>query len=242
MIPFNISLHGGEVTTLDRESFRALVSFIDGYTRAHGEALSAAGFRVGPPHFKTNLLALDRHLEAIKDYRVSVSGSLDLPLSMHDEYRLGADGKGTRDRIIRNISLLSDLPNHKKVSATVFREHWQRTDEIIRDIRWLHENTCLDMLDFNFMIGFDSGGGLHGLSGEEQVDFLRRIREAFSGTDLEKGLRGPWFAEFGPGYCTNCDNCGEKFYLLQRNGDVYSCVRGQGHEADSSFMMKQPSM
>ena len=33
--------------------------------------------------------------------------------------------------------------------------------------------------------------------------------------------------EFGPGYCTNCNNCGEKFFLLEKNGDIYSCVRGQ---------------
>ena len=28
-------------------------------------------------------------------------------------------------------------------------------------------------------------------------------------------------------HCSNCDNCGEKFFLLEKNGDIYSCVRGQ---------------
>lgn len=37
-----------------------------------------------------------------------------------------------------------------------------------------------------------------------------------------------WFEEFTPSFCTNSLNCGEKFFLLQRNGDIYSCVRGQG--------------
>ena len=53
------------------------------------------------------------------------------------------------------------------------------------------------------------------------------MHEEFDGTDLDYGVNGPWFDEFGPGYCTNCDNCGEKFFLLEKNGDIYSCVRGQ---------------
>ena len=52
----------------------------------------------------------------------------------------------------------------------------------------------------------------------------------FDNTNLDKGVNGAWFNEFGPEYCTNCDNCGEKFFLLERNGDIYSCVRGQKHK------------
>ena len=85
------------------------------------------------------------------------------------------------------------------------------------------------MNDFNFMIGFDynSNGLLHHLTEDEQVEFYNKMKEEFTGSDLEYGLTGPWFDEFGPGYCPNCDNCGEKFFLLERNGDIYSCVRGQ---------------
>jgi uncharacterized protein len=53
------------------------------------------------------------------------------------------------------------------------------------------------------------------------------MHDEFDGTDLDFGVNGPWFDEFGPGYCPNCDNCGEKFFLLEKNGDIYSCVRGQ---------------
>lgn len=53
------------------------------------------------------------------------------------------------------------------------------------------------------------------------------MHKEFDGTDLDYGVNGPWFDEFGPGYCSNCDNCGEKFFLLEKNGDIYSCVRGQ---------------
>ena len=231
IVPFNISLHGGEVTTLGREDFRALIDYIADYYRRNHDLLTGAGFSVGSPHIKTNLLALDRHIDTIRDYRVSVSGSLDLPFSLHDAFRVTKGGQPTLSRILENVELLRSIPNRKKVSATIFREHAAHLDEIVRDMRFLHERTALDMTDFNFMIGFDynSNGLLHALSEEEQLAFFHGIRDAFLGSDLEEGLRGAWFREFGPDYCTNCANCGEKFFLLERSGDVYSCVRGQKH-------------
>jgi uncharacterized protein len=85
------------------------------------------------------------------------------------------------------------------------------------------------MNDFNFMIGFDynSNGILHHITEEEQIKLYERMHEEFDNTDLDAGVNGPWFDEFGPGYCSNCDNCGSKFFLLEKNGDIYSCVRGQ---------------
>ena len=62
---------------------------------------------------------------------------------------------------------------------------------------------------------------------EEQVKFYNRMKKEFLNTSLDYGVRNTWFAEFNPTYCTNCDNCGEKFFLLERDGDIYSCVRGQ---------------
>ena len=231
IIPFNISLHGGEVTCLDPETFRELAAYISDYYDRNRGLLTGAGFRVGRPHIKTNLLDLDRHLEAVRRYEISVSGSIDLPLALHRACRVGKDGRDTLDRILANVALLEDIPCHKKVSATIFREHLERIDEVIADIWYLHKNTCLDMLDFNFMIGFENSSSLlHALTEEEQLAFFRGIRDAFMGTELEPGLKGAWFREFGPDYCTNCVNCGEKFFLLEKNGDIYSCVRGQKQE------------
>ena len=232
VVPFNISLHGGEVTTLSREDFRQVVAFVDGYYSQNRQLLTENGFKVGRPHIKTNLYGLDRHLDTIRAYNVSISGSLDLPLSLHRQYRLTKGGGDTLDKILENIRLLADLPNRKKVSATLFREHFERLDEIVADIRYLHENTCLDMNDFNFMIGFDAGqpGAVRmtPMTGQEQAELFDRMHREFSGTDLQSGLDNAWFAEFSQAYCTNCDLCGEKFFLLERNGDIYSCVRGQG--------------
>ena len=156
ILPFNISLHGGEVTTLSPEDFRAIVAYIADYYAQNGAFLAGAGFRVGTPHIKTNLLDLPKHLDTIRDYAVSVSGSIDLPLSLHRAYRVTKDGRETLDQILENVALMGTLPNRKKVSATIFREHLACMDELIQDIWYLHRNTCLDMTDFNFMIGFDA--------------------------------------------------------------------------------------
>lgn len=228
VIPFNISLHGGEVTTLSHDDFEKVISFIASYYSKNKELIESNGFKVGVPHIKTNLYNLKKHIDTITKYKVSISGSLDLPLELHNKYRVTKNGNGTLDRILENIKLLENIDNKKKVSATIFKEHFN-IDKIIDDIKYLHNNTCLDMNDFNFMIGFDynSNGLLHPLSEDEQVQLFNRMHEEFDGTDLDKGVNGAWFNEFGPDYCTNCTNCGEKFFLLEKNGDIYSCVRGQ---------------
>lgn len=229
VIPFNVSLHGGEVTTLSKKDFRDIIKFISNYYIENKELIESNGFKLGSPHIKTNLLNLEKHIDTIREFNVSISGSLDLPFSLHEEYRVTKGNQKTLNKILENIKLLENIPNKKKVSATIFKEHYDKINEIINDIRFLDENTCLNMNDFNFMIGFVSGKDdlLHAMTEEEQVDFYKKINKEFMGTSLENGLKNSWFAEFSPAYCTNCDNCGEKFFLLERDGDIYSCVRGQ---------------
>lgn len=229
VIPFNISLHGGEVTTLSKEDFHSIIKFINNYYNDNKALIEKNGFKIGSPHIKTNLLNIEKHFDTIKEFNVSISGSLDLPFSLHEKYRITKGNKKTLDTILKNIKLLENLPNKKKVSATIFKEHFDKMDEIIKDIKYLEQNTCLDMNDFNFMIGFVNAGEtlLHPLSEAEQVEFYKKMQKEFINTSLDYGVRNTWFAEFNPTYCTNCDNCGEKFFLLERNGDIYSCVRGQ---------------
>lgn len=230
VIPFNISLHGGEVTTLSKDDFRNIIKYISDYYQNNKDIIEANGFKIGHPHIKTNLLNLEKHIDTIKEFNVSISGSLDLPFSLHEEYRVTKGNQKTLDKILMNVSLLEKIPNNKKVSATIFKEHYDKIDEIIQDIKYLDENTCLNMNDFNFMVGFADDTNidmLHPMTEDEQVEFYKRMNEEFAGTKLDYGVKNSWFAEFNPTYCTNCDNCGEKFFLLERNGDIYSCVRGQ---------------
>ena len=229
VIPFNISLHGGEVTTLSKKDFRDIIEYISNYYKDNKRLLEFNNFKIGVPHIKTNLYNIEKHIDTIKDFNVSISGSLDLPFSLHEEFRVTKGNQKTLDKILNNIKLLEKIPNKKKVSATIFKEHYERIDEIVKDIKYLEKNTCLDMNDFNFMIGFVSENDkqLHAMTEEEQVKFYNRMKKEFIDTSLDYGVRNSWFAEFNPTYCTNCDNCGEKFFLLERDGDIYSCVRGQ---------------
>ena len=228
VIPFNISLHGGEVTTLSKKDFRNIIEYISNYYKKNKVLIESNGFPLGNPHIKTNLYNIEKHLDTIKEFNVSISGSIDLPLNKHEEYRVTKSNKKTLDKILENVKLLENIPNKKKVSATIFKEHFN-LDQIVKDIKYLDKNTCLDMNDFNFMIGFDynSNNLLHHIDEEEQLELFNRMHKEFANTNLDYGLNNAWFAEFGPNYCTNCDNCGEKFFLLEKNGDIYSCVRGQ---------------
>lgn len=72
---------------------------------------------------------------------------MDLPFSLHDKFRVTKSGKSTLQKILQNIQKLSELPNSKKVSATIFKEHFELIDEIINDIKFLDKNTPLDMND-----------------------------------------------------------------------------------------------
>ena len=117
----------------------------------------------------------------------------------------------TLKEIEKAFRLMSPALHIKKKSCPtdVYDRLCKYIDKIIEDIKFLHKNTCLDMNDFNFMIGFDynSNGILHHISEEEQLKLYDVMHKEFDGTDLDAGVNGAWFAEFGPEYCSNCDNC-----------------------------------
>jgi len=107
---------------------------------------------------------------------------------------------------------------------------------LVDDIWFIHRELGFDMNQFNLMFAFGSElnraakgeAVLTPATPEQQQRLYDTLHAAFLGTELEEGLRRHWFDEFTPGYCTNAANCGERFYLLQSDGSVYSCVRGQG--------------
>ena len=74
--------------TLSQKDFRDIIKFISDYYHNNKKIIEENGFRIGEPHIKTNLLNLEKHIDTIKEFNVSISGSLDLPFSLHDEYRI----------------------------------------------------------------------------------------------------------------------------------------------------------
>ena len=236
VLAFNVSLHGGEVTTLPPEVLDTLFGMVRAHYREHFDALSALGHRKSAPHIKTNLFKFAPLYELFDRHKVSISASIDLPLALHERHRTTRGGTGWLPRTLENIRLLARYPHAKKISATLSSEHLQDMQALVDDIWFIHRELGFDMNQFNLMFAFGSElnraakgeAVLTPATPEQQQRLYDTLHAAFLGTELEEGLRRHWFDEFTPGYCTNAANCGERFYLLQSDGSVYSCVRGQG--------------
>lgn len=239
-LPFNLSFHGGEVTTLPSKTLQALFAIAQNHYQTHAETIRQLGFKQNPLHIKTNLLNFSKHYAVLDQYQVSISASIDLPLFLHEKYRVDKNGMSTLARMEANLRLLAQYPHRKKLSCVITQEHYANLDAFIQDIHYLHNEVGLDMNRFNIMFSFDSNKnqekfndrqvGLQMLSEAQQVDFYQRLKKAFTGTVLESGLRDEWFCEFTPDYCCSAVNCGNKFFLLQYDGTVYSCPRGQSSQ------------
>ncbi|MEN7547244.1 SPASM domain-containing protein [Rapidithrix thailandica] len=240
VLPFNVSLHGGEVTTLRQTTLKALYKLIEQHYLNHFDHLTANGFKKVNPHIKTNLYNFDKLHGLMLEHKVSISASIDLPLSLHEKYRTTKKDQSTLAKTLNNLKLLGQYPHGKKISATLYQEHFDKCDELIQDIWYIHNELKFDMNQFNFMFGFNSALNddkfndnlldTTPISHEGQVAFYHKMKESFTGTELEYGFKRNWFDEFTPSYCTNAFNCGERFFLLQADGNIYSCVRGQGVE------------
>lgn len=233
---FNLSLHGGEVTTLPPKVLEGLFQQIQQYYLDNFDHINSLGMRKINPHIKTNLYKFNNYYDLFDRYKVSISASIDLPLHLHAKHRVTHLNKDWMSRTISNLKLLAKYPHSKKISATISKEHLECTDEIIQDIWYLHNEIGFDMNQFNIMFAFPSvlnhqkkgPDVLNAASESEQLEFYNKLHQTFKNTELKEGLLRNWFDEFTPNYCTNALNCGEKFYLLQSDGEVYSCVRGQG--------------
>jgi uncharacterized protein len=241
VLPFNVSLHGGEVTTLPPRVLKQLFATINCHYLDHFDDLNALGYRKSAPHLKTNLFNFHKLYDLFDRHRVSISASIDLPLSLHASYRTDHRGRSWLPRTVENLRLLARYPHSKKISATLYQEHLQNIPALIDEIWMIHRELGFDMNNFNIMFGFESklnsqkfgsqaAPGLQQADQQQQLALYDALQKSFTGTELEEGLRRNWFDEFKPSYCTNAFNCGERFYLLQGDGSVWSCVRGQGVE------------
>lgn len=238
LLAFNVSLHGGEVTTLPPSVLDQLFTLINRHYLDNFDAINALGHRKSAPHIKTNLYKFAPLYDLFERHKVSISASIDLPLALHARHRTTRDGESWLARTHDNIRLLARYPHAKKISATLSAEHLADIPAFIDDIWFIHRELGFDMNQFNLMFAFASElnqasqgkAALTPATPQQQRALYAALNAEFGGTDLADGLLRNWFDEFKPSYCTNSINCGERFYLLQGDGEVYSCVRGQGIE------------
>ncbi|MEN9844005.1 MAG: hypothetical protein RLZZ612_1834 [Pseudomonadota bacterium] len=236
VLAFNVSLHGGEVTTMPEAVLDELFTLIRQHYRTHFDAIQALGHKKSAPHIKTNLYRFAPFYDLFDRHKVSISASIDLPLKLHERHRTTQAGTSWLPRTLDHLRLLAQYPHAKKISATLSSEHLQDLPAFIADIWYIHRELGFDMNQLNLMFAFGSElnraakgeGALTPTTPAQQRALYAALKAEFMGTELEEGLQRHWFDEFKPSYCTNSVNCGEKFYLLQSDGSVYSCVRGQG--------------
>ena len=156
VLAFNVSLHGGEVTTLPPDVLDALFGMVRAHYRAHFDALNALGHRKSAPHIKTNLFKFAPLYELFDRHKVSISASIDLPLALHERHRTTRGGTGWLPRTLENIRLLARYPHAKKISATLSSEHLQDMQALVDDIWFIHRELGFDMNQFNLMFAFGS--------------------------------------------------------------------------------------
>ena len=239
-----VHLHGAEVSTVPKKYLDEMFGYINGlFQEDMLERKIATNGMKAQSHIKTNLYNFDYLYDTYEKHAVSISGSFDLPFSLHEKFRVDKKGNSTLDKTLANIKLLKDYKYGKGLSCVITKEHLNRFDEIVRDLKYVHEVIGYDMIkNFYFMFGYDSKAsedkfnekieGTEMLTQEELVEFYMKIKEAFAGTIYEEAVKYNWFKEFQGNYCTDTRNCGESQYLLQKNGDMYPCHRTQ---PDSEF-------
>ena len=226
----DISFHGAEVTTLPLPILDKLFKLCYDYQKEHAIMIKSLHGDYGHISIKTNLYRYDKVADILNKYNVLVSCSIDLPFSHHREFRVLKDGSDTFDKVYNNLILLNKNTNGKFVmSCTIGIKALEHIDEFIKDIEHL-DSIGIDMCKcFYIMFIYDSAYSKvkTGMTDEEQGIFFDKLLEHFKGTKFEQAIYYSWFREFPIGYCTNEANCGRNNYLVQKNGDVYPCHRGQ---------------
>lgn len=226
----HITFHGAEITTLPNATLDKLFTICRNYYNSH--LMELRDYRITRPSIgvKTNLYRYDKVRDIFNKHNIATSCSIDLPFKHHREFRVLKDGSDTFDKVYNNILLLNqDTEGNFTMSCTIGIKALEHIDEFIKDIEHL-DSIGIDMCrNFYIMFIYDSAYSKvkTGMTDEEQGIFFDKLLEHFKGTKFEQAIYYSWFREFPIGYCTNEANCGRNNYLVQKNGDVYPCHRGQ---------------
>ena len=226
----HITFHGAEITTLPNTTLDKLFTVCRNYYNSH--LMELRDYRITRPSIgvKTNLYRYDKVRDIFNKHNIATSCSIDLPFKHHREFRVLKDGSDTFDKVYNNILLLNqDTEGNFTMSCTIGIKALEHIDEFIKDIEHL-DSIGIDMCrNFYIMFIYDSAYSKvkTGMTDEEQGIFFDKLLEHFKGTKFEQAIYYSWFREFPIGYCTNEANCGKNNYLVQKNGDVYPCHRGQ---------------
>jgi uncharacterized protein len=105
--PFSIVLHGGEPFLLGSVRLRSLL-----------KTIRASLSEEFPVSIQTNgvLISIEL-LDICSEYKVSVAVSIDGPKTVHDQWRVGHNRKGTFDEVLKGYDLLKHHPDADFLNA-----------------------------------------------------------------------------------------------------------------------------
>lgn len=99
---FLIIYHGGEPLLFPKHRFVTLQKKIDAIEERTGCVI--------PRGVSTNGMLIDAEwAKILKEYKVSVSVSIDGPPEIHDKYRIDFKGKGTLDKTLKGVEFLKEV-------------------------------------------------------------------------------------------------------------------------------------
>jgi uncharacterized protein len=136
----HINFFGGE-PTLNENVIELIYKYI--------EHLYTSGFISYFPSFgiTTNCYILSNHmLEMIRDYKFSISISLDGPGEIHDKLRIDKCGQKTHDAIVSNIKRIINMNITPEFECTYTREHYDSGITIIDLMDYFYNNFGCNIL------------------------------------------------------------------------------------------------
>lgn len=217
----SIAFQGGEPTLAGLDFYREFVAYVE-QKNNNGLMISYA--------LQTNAYQLDSEWAAfLAEKKFLVGISLDGDKSLHDEFRIDAAGKGTWQRIQKNIRLLQDAGVDCNLLCVVTKRCAKgaiRTYHALQKtgIRYLQFIPCLDPL------GEERGHRPWSLIPKVYGDFLCALFDEWY-RDWEKGkyISIRLFEDYvhlamkeTPSTCATNGKCGA-YFVVEADGSVYPC-------------------
>ncbi|BEK34090.1 SPASM domain-containing protein [Campylobacter jejuni] len=233
VIVTEVFLHGSELSASPYEDVKNLLEAISAYKEENKDYIKLLNKHKTIRyyiHLKTNLYNLDKFYDLFVKHEVGISGSVDLPLRMHEKYRVLKNGSSTLEKTLEMIKLLVKYPHFKQFSATMTSECLD-VDEFLKDLYKI-ESLGYDMAnDFYIMFAYQSKNAraLFKMAHDKaMLNFYNTLRERLKGTKYAFAVEHIWFREFLGDYCVSCVNCAKSSrMLIQKNGDTFICHRSQ---------------
>lgn len=215
------TFQGGEPTLAGLDFFRHFVSQVERANRA-GLPVNYA--------IQTNGLAIDgAWADFLKEHQFLTGISLDGEKAVHDTLRPDASGKGTWNRVVKNLALLQKKQVEVNILCVVSRFCARHPGGVYRTLqklggRYLQFIPCLDPLEA------ERGSMPYSLTPELYGDFLSGIfdewyRDFSAGNYTSIRLFDDYIRlamGLPPGTCSTAGACGA-YLVVEGDGTLYPC-------------------